>query len=93
MAEAQRILLKQVKLEGFYVVISPVSDDEELKISQEFMGHLRKLGVKYLDYTHLYDTSDRRYRENEWDGHNSAVANQVIAQKLVEDLGLGSAQH
>ena len=91
MAESQRYLERQFKLRGFYVVISPTFDKAQLQISRKFMSDLQKAGVKYLDYTQLYDTSDVKYRISEWNYHNSALANQMIAHHLVTDLGIGAA--
>jgi hypothetical protein len=42
--------------------------------------------VTYLDYTELFDTRDVRYRLSESDYHNSALANRIIATRLVADL-------
>ena len=94
MRQSEAILKKKFKLQGFYVVISPAFDDRERGIYRKFMDALRKVDVKYLDLTRLYDTNDIRYRESEHDYHNSTLADHLIAAAIVNDLAIGEpAQH
>jgi hypothetical protein len=91
MRESQDILAKEFKLEGFYVVISPAFDERQVRIYRRFMLALQRVGVKYLDFTHLYDTQDVRYRVGEEDYHNSALADRLIAREIVKDLGIAGS--
>jgi hypothetical protein len=91
MKESQDILEREFRLQGFYVVISPAFDEREVRINRRFMEALGKSGVKYLDFTHLYDTEDVRYRVGQKDLHNSALANRVIAQEIVKNLGIAGS--
>ncbi len=86
--ESQAILEKEFKLDGFYIVVSPAFDQRARYIYLRFVAELRRGGVKYLDFTKLYDTEDVRYREDKEDYHNSALADRLIAQELVKELGI-----
>jgi hypothetical protein len=89
MNQSQAILEKEFRLQGFYVVISPAFDQREIQISRRFMKALREVGVKYLDFTDLYDTKDLRYREAKADRHNSSLADRLIAAEIVKTLRIG----
>jgi hypothetical protein len=88
MKESQDILEKEFKLQGFYVVISPAFDERQVRIYRRFMVALQRVGVKYLDFTHLYDTRDVKYRVGDEDYHNSGLADRLIAAEIVKDLGI-----
>jgi hypothetical protein len=89
--ESENLLRSRFRLQGFYVVIAPAFDERQVQIYLRFMAALRKVGIRYLDLTHLYDTKDVCYRVAEADYHNSALANRLIAAKIVRDLGIGTS--
>jgi len=91
LAESQRLLRHQLKLRGFYVVISPAFDKTQLDTYRTFEAYLQRAGVKYTDYTELYDTAEVKYRLSNWNYHNSALANRLIAEQLLKDLGITGA--
>jgi hypothetical protein len=94
MKQSEKILEKEFKLQGFYVVISPPFGERGLARYRRFMNELSKVGVKYLDFTRLYNTDDLRYRESEHDYHNSSLADRLIAAAILKDLGIrGAAEH
>jgi hypothetical protein len=88
MRESQDILEKEFELRDFYVVISPSFNSGQMAIYRRFMEALRKVGVKYLDYTALYDINENRYRVGQYDGHNSGLGDRLIAEAIVRDLRL-----
>jgi hypothetical protein len=75
---------------GLYVVVSTEFDNRGLRIYRKFIEALNKVGVKYLDFTRLYNTNDVRYRASEEDYHNWALAARVIVREIVKDLGVGN---
>jgi hypothetical protein len=91
MRQSQNIIEKTFRLR-FYVVISPAFDNRELRIYRRFMEALKKVRVRYLDFTRLYDTDDVRYRKSAEDYHNSALANRVIAREIVDELRIAETR-
>ena len=69
---------------SFYVLIEPGS-----KHAPELIRRFGQLGIKYLDYTNLYDPKSLNFKLNEHDGHPSPFAIEAIANKIVLDLNLG----
>ena len=90
-AESRRRLDKEFELKNFYVIIAPVFNEQELAISERFMVHLKKVGVPFLDFTHLYDANEPQYTVAEEDAHNSGLADRLIAAEIVRELGIGDA--
>jgi hypothetical protein len=86
--ESSRLLAKHLRLRGFVVILGQVHNDAEVRVMQEVRDALAREGVTYLDYTRLFDARDPRYRLSEFDYHNSAEANRIIATRLVTDLGV-----
>jgi hypothetical protein len=84
--ESSRLLAQQVNLRGFIVVLGQADNDDELRVIHGVRDALALEGVRYLDYTGLFDWRDIRYRLSEHDYHNSALANRIIATRLVADL-------
>jgi hypothetical protein len=85
-ARSGKILEEEFKLQGFYVILSVYSKESREKLIAE----LQRLGVKYLDFSTLYDEEDIRYRVWRSDWHTSARANRVMAAELVKELGIGA---
>jgi hypothetical protein len=83
-----RLLAEQLHLRGFAVILGQVYNDAQRRVIQELRDALARDGVAFLDYTRLFDTRDPRYRLSEFDYHNSAEANRIIATRLVADLGI-----
>ena len=84
--ESSHLLGQQLQLRGFTVVLGQVYDNEQRRVARALSEALRSEGVPYLDYTELFDTRDMKYRLAKDDYHNSALANNVIANRLVADL-------
>jgi hypothetical protein len=84
--ESSRLVAQQVNLLGFVVVLGQADNDGELRVIHGVREALAVERVPYLDYTGLFDWRDRRYRLSEHDYHNSALANRIIATRLVPDL-------
>lgn len=89
LAEASRRLARQVRLRGFHVILGQVYNEPQRRVIQSLREALAREGVPHLDYARLFDTSDPRYRVSDFDYHNSAEANRLIAARLVADLGIG----
>jgi len=70
----------------FYVLIYPSS-----QFGGRLIDYLKGMGIRYLDYRHLFFNNDPRFRLPEGDDHPSALAHKTIAEKLVEDLELDDA--
>lgn len=67
----------------FYVLIYPgVSDELNL------VSFLDDIGIEYLNYAALFDRTESQYWLSPEDKHPSALANQIVADKLVDDLNL-----
>jgi hypothetical protein len=85
--ESHRLLARQLHLRGFVVVLGQVYNDSQRRVMHEIRDALTSERVSYLDYTELLDAHDVRYRLSASDYHNSALANRMIATRLVADLG------
>jgi hypothetical protein len=85
--ESRRSLAQQLHLRGFVVILAQVYNEPQRKVMQRVRDALAREGVASLDYTRLFDTRDIRYRLSEFDYHNSAAANRILATQLVADLG------
>ena len=86
LAELRKVLQSEFRIQRFIVVFSVDAEDAK----QRLAPLLRQMRVEYLDFTRLYDKRDLRYRISETDHHNSALANRVIAEELVKELGIGA---
>lgn len=84
--EAGRLLAQQLELRGFVVVLAQVYSDPQRELMDGVRAALEREGVRYLDYTRLFDSGDVRYRLAELDYHHSALANRALAARLVADL-------
>lgn len=87
--KSRDLLEARLKLEGFYVVILPAKGTE-LRRCRRMMKALNSEGVKYLDFTGLYDPNDPAYILAQYDPHSTALANRLIAEQLVSTLGIGA---
>jgi len=67
----------------FYALIYPGSI-----FAKEIIAHLNRLGVRYLNYSHLFIRNDPNYCLAREDLHPSALAYKTIAQTIVKDLRL-----
>lgn len=84
--ESSQLLARQLSLRGFVVVLGQAYDDVQRRAVHKYRDALARERVPYLDYTELFDTRDVRYRLSETDYHNSALANRIIATRLIADL-------
>ena len=84
--ESGRLLAEQLNLRGFVVVLGQVYNEPQRHMIHELQYALARERVSYLDYTGLFDTRDPQYRLSQSDYHNSALANRIIATRLVADL-------
>ena len=87
--EASGLLAEQVHLRGFVVILGQTYTDAQLRVVRGVGDALAREGIAHFDYTRLFDTRNPQYRLSDFDYHNSAAANRIIAARLVADLGLG----
>ena len=80
MAEASRTYKKQFGNDNFYVIIYPTTINSSLIIKL-----LKQKGVKVLDYSKLFDPTDKKYAIP-YDEHPTALANEILIKKLVKDI-------
>ncbi|MCB9104507.1 MAG: SGNH/GDSL hydrolase family protein [Anaerolineales bacterium] len=80
-AEAQQSFRDKYQSDAFYVLIYPHNP-----CAAEIIPFLEEVNVKVLDYSTLFKFGDAGL----WipDGHPTASAQKIVAQKLVTDLGL-----
>jgi hypothetical protein len=81
MAESARLYKKQFGNDNFYVIIYPTTVDSSLIINL-----LKQKGVKVLDYSKLFDPTDKKYAIA-YDEHPTALANEILIKQLVRQLG------
>jgi hypothetical protein len=80
MAQASRNYKKQFGNDNFYVIIYPTTINSSLIISL-----LKKKGVKVLDYSKLFNPTDKKYAIP-YDEHPTALANEILIKELVKDI-------
>ena len=80
MAAASRDYKKQFSNDNFYVIIYPTTISSSLIINL-----LRQKGVKVLDYSKLFNPTDKRYAIPN-DEHPTALANEVLIKQLIKDI-------
>jgi len=82
--EARDVFRRKFENGDFYVIIYPAHGG-----SQQMQAYLEEAGIKYLDYSDLIDKD----RAGFWlpDGHPTAQTHRVVAERLVEDIGIGGA--
>lgn len=80
MAAASRNYKKQFDNDNFYVIIYPTTIDSKLIVSL-----LKQKGVKVLDYSKLFNPTDKKYAIP-YDEHPTALANEVLIKQLVKDI-------
>ncbi len=80
MAQASRNYEKEFDNDNFYVIIYPTTIDNSLIISL-----LKQKGVKVLDYSKLFNPTDKKY-SIPYDEHPTALANEVLIKALVKDI-------
>jgi hypothetical protein len=76
------IIKEKFPRSAFYVVIYPGTDSDRL------VQYLKEGGIKYLDYTQLFDRSDPKFYLSEDDHHPAPLAYQLVAEQIVKDLHL-----
>ena len=67
---------------AFYVVIYPGTNSDRL------VQYLEEGGIKYHDYTRLFDPADPKFYLSEDDHHPAPLAYQLVAEQIVNDLHL-----
>ena len=82
MAQSSREYKKQFGNDNFYVIIYPTTVDSSLIISL-----LKQKGVKVLDYSKLFNPTDKKYAIP-YDEHPTALANEILIKELVKDINL-----
>jgi hypothetical protein len=80
MAQASKNYQKQFSNDNFYVIIYPTTVDSSLIINL-----LKQKGVKVLDYSKLFDPTDKKYAIA-YDEHPTALANEILIKQLVKDI-------
>ncbi len=91
-AESRKVLQGERNVLDFVVILAPAYSEEQSVLLHKVGAALEAEGFRVLDFTHLFDTSDLRYRLSVWDAHNSALANRAIAEELIRRLGIRAAQ-
>lgn len=81
MAESARLYKQQFGNDNFYVIIYPTTANSSLIVSL-----LKQKGVKVLDYSKLFDPTDKRYAIA-YDEHPTALANEILIKELVHQFG------
>lgn len=84
--EAYKLFRKKFPGSEFYCLLYPV-----YSTPSRLTPELDRLGIKYIDYSNLFDSTDEKYHivgdgAIKGTGHPSALANKIIAKKLCEDL-------
>lgn len=79
---SKQIYQQQFPNSEFYTIIYPTKSNQT-----EFIKRLKKVGIKVLDYSLLFDPFDSKYAIP-FDEHPTHLANQIIAQKIKKDLKL-----
>jgi hypothetical protein len=67
--------------DNFYVVFYPGA-----RYAGRLKPYLEKAGIRYVDYAHLFDRTDKRYVLSESDTHPTPFAHKTIAGQLVKDI-------
>jgi hypothetical protein len=80
MAESARLYKMQFGNDNFYVIIYPTTVNSSLIINL-----LKQKSVKILDYSKLFDPTDKKYAIA-YDEHPTALANEILIKKLVQDI-------
>jgi hypothetical protein len=86
LAEGGRGLSRQVRLNGFHVVLGQAYNAPQLEVLDRMRAALAREGVPVLDYSKLLNLRDPRHRLSEVDYHNSGAANRALAARLTADL-------
>jgi len=86
LAESGRQLARQVRLQGFHVILGQAYNAPQRDVLDRMRAALVREGVPVLDYSRLLDASDPRYRLSDVDYHNSPAANRALAAQLASDL-------
>jgi len=81
--EMQHQFARKYPLGTFYVLIYP-----SLTYGKLLIPYLNEMGIKYLDYSDLFDRRDPRFRLAKEDGHPSPLAYRIIAERIIKDLRL-----
>ena len=89
LGESRRLLAEQVRLRGFWVILGQAYTDAQARVMKRAREALAREGVPCLDYVRLFDVGDPQYRLSEFDYHNSAAANRMIAGRLIADVSAG----
>ena len=76
------IIKEKFPQSAFYVVIYPGTNS--VRLAQ----YLKEGGIKYLDYTQLFDASNPKFYLHEYDHHPSPLAYQLVGEQIVKDLHL-----
>ena len=82
-AESQKTFITKFDSNDFYVLLYPGS-------SERLIPYLERSQIKYLDYRNLLDQTEKSV-QFPGDGHPTSNAYEIIAKKLVQDLGISGA--
>ena len=85
--EARDVFATKFGSDAFYVVVYPQS-----KLTARLIPRLERAGVKYLDYSQLFEKQGNGlFIPN--DGHPTPAAHHIVARQLASDLGIAIASH
>jgi hypothetical protein len=68
----------------FVLVVLP-----EARFGLDDPAYYESVGLRVLDYRELYSRDDPRMRASATDSHSSALANERVARRIIEDLAPG----
>ncbi len=83
--ESANILKEELKVDDFYVLFYPRATCSSLLIP-----HLDAANIKYLDYSTLFTDHEKDFWQP--DGHPTAKAYKIIAEKLTVDLDISDSK-
>jgi hypothetical protein len=86
LGESRRVLAEQLRLRGFFVILGQAYNAAQVRVIHQAREALTREGVTCLDYVGLFDVGDARFHLSEFDYHNSAAANRLIASRLIADV-------
>ena len=78
--ETSQLYQKQFGNKNYYILLYPSKQGYD-----QIIPYLKKAGVKYLDYSKLFDP-DAPQHIIKYDGHPSALANKLLIKQLTADL-------
>ena len=86
--ESKRLLQETFEAAELFVVLSPTIGTEQAMVAEHLASAMREYFIPVIDLTDALDLTDRRYRVAQYDYHQSAEANWLLAQRIIDALDL-----